>query len=136
MTLTFPRNIQISAGATYSEQFSIKNADQSPLDLTGYTVYARLAKHGRAVNAVTSTSTSPVWRYIDFTTQIDNAVGGGYSLYLDAAVTAKLQEGKYVYSITLENTDGDLVDTLDGLAFVKATFGYTGTNGSLDPNYP
>ena len=70
---------------------------------------------------------------MNLTSVIDDAPGGKYSISLDAAATAKLQEGKYVYAVTLEDANGNLVDTIDGLVFVKTAFGY---GGSLDPNYP
>ena len=70
---------------------------------------------------------------MNLTSTIDDAPGGKYSISLDAAATTKLQEGKYVYAVTLEDDNGNLVDTIDGLVFVKTAFGY---GGSLDPNYP
>ena len=87
-------------------------------------MHAKLAKHQTAQNAVTSTSDAPVYKYITFTSTIVDGPGGVYSISLDAATTAKLKEGKYVYSIVMENGSGDLVDTADGLAFVKVAFGH------------
>ena len=133
MAIQFQTNLSISAGADFSYQFSLKNPDQSPVDVTGYTFHARLGKHRNAVNAITSTSDSPIYKYVNFSSTIDDAPAGKYSISLDATSTAKLPEGKYVYSVTLEDVAGNLVDTIDGLVFVKTAFGYGGT---LDPNYP
>ena len=132
-----PVNIEISAGAGFSKDFFMKNEDLSPTDLTDYTFSARLAKHAGAVNAVTSTSDAPVWKYLDFTVTIADAVGGVYNLSLDSATTAKLEEGKYVYNITSQATPGgEYVDNVSGLAFVRVAFGNTGSFGTVDPNYP
>ena len=136
MAIQFQINIDIQAGAEFSREFSLKNPDQSPVDISGYTMHAKLAKHQTAQNAVTSTSDAPVYKYISFTSTIVDGPGGVYSISLDAATTAKLQEGKYVYSIVMENGSGDLTDTADGLAFVKVAFGHMASGGSLDPNYP
>ena len=133
MAIQFQTNLSISAGTDFSYQFSLKNPDQSPVDVTGYSFHARIGKHRGAVNAITSTSESPIYKYVNLTSTIDDAAGGKYSISLDATTTAKLQEGKYVYAVTLEDTNGNLVDTIDGLVFVKTAFGY---GGSLDPNYP
>ena len=62
--------------------------------------------------------------------------GGVYSISLPAETTEKLEEGKYVYSVVMEDGDGDLIDTADGLAFVKVSFGVLPAGSSLDPNYP
>ena len=126
MAIQFQINIDIQAGAEFSREFSLKNPDQSPVDISGYTMHAKLAKHQTAQNAVTSTSDAPVYKYISFTSTIVDGPGGVYSISLDAATTAKLQEGKYVYAVTLEDANGNLVDTIDGLVFVKTAFGYGG----------
>ena len=136
MAIQFQVNLDIQAGADFSKEFTLKNPDQSPLDITGYTMHAKLAKHAGALNAHTSTTAAPVYKYISFTSTIVDAPGGVYSISLPAETTAKLQEGKYVYSVVMENGSGDLTDTIDGLAFVKVAFGNLPTGASLDPNYP
>lgn len=136
MAIQFQVNIEIAAGADFSKEFSIKNPDQSPVDITGFTMHAKLAKHAGALNATTSTSSAPVYKYINLTSTIVDAANGIYSISLPAETTSKLKEGKYVYSVTMENAEGDLTDTADGLAFVKIAFGNIPSSASLDPNYP
>lgn len=136
MAIQYPVNITIQAGVDFSKTFYMKNEDLTATDLTDYTFSARLAKHAGAVNALTSTSDAPVWKYIDFTVTITDAVNGVYVLSLDAETTSKLEEGKYVYNINSQPSGGTRTDNVNGLAFVTLSFGYTGANGSLDPNYP
>ena len=97
---------------------------------------ARLAKHNKAVNAVTTKNTAPVWKYIDFTGAVVNPTAGTYSISLSAETTTKLNEGKYVFNIVFNDGSGNYTNVMEGLAFVDAAFAYTGTNGSLDPDYP
>jgi len=131
-----PVNIEISAGTNFSKVFYMKNQDLSPTDITNYTFSARIAKHAGAINAVTSTSTTPVWKYIDMNVTITDGVNGEYTVSLDSTTTSKLEEGKYVYSITSQPAGGDFTDNVSGLAFVRLAFGNTGSFGTVDPNYP
>lgn len=136
MARQYPVNIEIAAGVDFSKTFYMKNADLSATDITNYTFSARLAKHAGALNAITSTSDTPVWQYIPFTVNITDAVNGVYELTLPAETTAKLEEGKYVYNITSQPSGGDYASNVSGLAFVSVAFGNTGSFGTLDPNYP
>jgi hypothetical protein len=136
MARQYPVNIEIAAGVDFSKTFYMKNADLSATDITNYTFSARIAKHGGALNAVTSTSNSPVWKYIPFTVNITDGPNGVYEITLPAETTAKLEEGKYVYNITSQPSGGDFSSNVSGLAFVSVAFGNTGSFGTLDPNYP
>tara|TARA_R110002050_G_scaffold292587_1_gene448059 strand:- start:3185 stop:3595 length:411 start_codon:yes stop_codon:yes gene_type:complete len=136
MARQFPVNIEIYAGTDFSKKFYMKNQDLTPTDITGYTFESRLAKHSTSQDAVATTSTSPVWRYVDFVVTITDATNGEYTLSLPADTTSKLKEGKYVYNIVSTPDGGVRSDNVNGLVFVIIAFAYTGTNGSLDPNYP
>ena len=136
MARQFPVNIEMAAGVAFSKLFYMKNADLSPTDITDYTFSARLAKHTTALNAVESTSSTPVWKYIQFGVTIIDGPNGVYELTLDAETTSKLDEGKYVYNITSQPNGGDYSSNVSGLSFVSVAFGNTGSFGTLDPNYP
>ena len=136
MARQFPVNIEIYAGTDFSKKYYMKNQDLTPTDITGYTFEARLAKHATAQDAVKTSSTAPVYRYVDFTVTITDAANGEYTLSLPAATTAKLKEGKYVYNIVSTPDGGVRSDNVNGLAFVIVAFAHTGDGGSLDPNYP
>ena len=136
MASQIQQNINISAGVSFTKQFTALNEDRSAKDLTGYTVLARMAKHSGAVDALKTTNESPVWRYIDFTTSLVNATNGVYSITIPASTTLKLKEGKYVFSIVFKDASDNYTNVMEGLAFVDVAFAFTGTDGSLDPNYP
>lgn len=123
-------NLSISAGTNFSQSFTISNPDSSSTDLTGQTIIARLAKRPGAYDAVASTMTNPVFDYIDFTTSVVDAVHGECLISLTAAETATLQEGKYVYSVVLDDGAGTITEILQGLVTVRPAIGFTTTIGA------
>jgi len=129
-------NLFVSAGADFSQTFTLTEVDGSAIDITGYTITARMAKHADAINASSSTSTDPVWKYITMTTNITDAAGGEYSISLPDTTTVKLKEGKYVYSVVTTDGSSNKEQVLSGLIFVDKAFADIGDLGSLDPNYP
>ena len=126
----------MSAGTSFSQTFTVTEPDNSVTDITGYNFYAKMAKHEGALNAVESTSSSPVWRSIPLTTTIVDAVNGEYSISLDSSINVKLDEGKYVYSIVMEDAGSVKTEILAGLVFVDRGFAFTGDYGTVDSNYP
>ena len=123
MAAPFTVNINISAGADFTQQFTAKKADQSPIDITGCTFLAKLAKHPTAVDAMTSTSGVPAYKYITLDTNIVDGVRGIYNISLDSAKTSLLPEGKFLYSVVMVNTSGEKSPAVQGVAFVDVAFG-------------
>ena len=127
MASPFQVNISISAGADFTQQFTVNNPDFSPVDITGYKFFANLAKHPTAINAAVSTSGTPVYKYVSFNTNIVSGALGLYSITLLATETSKLAEGKYVYNIIMEDLDGEKSSLVSGVAFVDVAFGAVST---------
>ena len=123
MAAPFTVNINISAGADFTQQFTAKTADQSPMDITGCTFLAKLAKHPTALDATTSTSGVPVYNFITLDTSVVDGTAGIYSISMNAAKTSLLPEGKYLYSVVMQNTSGEKSPAVDGVAFVDVAFG-------------
>jgi len=123
MAPQFQVNINISAGANFTQEFVIQNPDASPVDLTGSTFFANLAKHPTAIDAAVSTSGTPVYKYVTFTTNLVDPLKGIYSIALSTNQTSKLEEGKYVYNVVLQDVNGDKTSVMSGLAFVDVAFG-------------
>ena len=103
MAPQFQVNINVSAGVDFNQEFVIQNPDGSPVVITECTFAANLAKHPTAVDAAVSTSGTPVRTYVPFTTSVVDGVGGKYSIALTPTQTAKLQEGKYVYNVVMQD---------------------------------
>ena len=141
MAAPFSVNLVIGAGIDFNQQFTLTNADKSPIDITGYTFYGNLSKTERAINAVLSTSTDPVYVRTPFTTTIVNGTGGVYSISLTADQTRALQLGKYVYDVVMRDLNGELLQAVSGLAFVDVAFGapipaVTPPSTTTPTNYP
>ena len=125
MASPYTVNINVNAGVDFSQQFTITGPDLAPVDITGYKFYAQLAKHPTAIDANVSTSGSPVYEYRPFTTRVISGTAGTYSISMDSTNTSKLEEGKYVYNIIMEDLSGDKTSVISGLAFVDVAFGAT-----------
>ena len=123
MAPQFQVNISISAGADFTQEFIINNPDASPVDLTGSTFFANLAKSPTAIDAMVSTSGTPVYKYVTFTTNVVDPLKGIYSIALSTTQTSKLEEGKYVYNVVLQDVNGNKTSAMSGLAFVDVAFG-------------
>ena len=123
MASPFQVNINISAGVDFTQQFTVNNPDFSPVDITGYKFFAKLAKHPTSIDAMTSTSGTPVYNYVTFDTSIVDGKKGIYSISLGSAKTSLLTEGKYVYSVVMQNTSGEKSPAIEGISFVDVAFG-------------
>ena len=123
MASPFQVNINISAGVDFVQQFTVNNPDFTPVNITGFKFHAKLAKHPTAIDAVTSTSGVPVYNYVSFDTSVVDGQKGIYSISMDTKKTSLLPEGKYVYSVVLENLSGEKSPAVDGIAFVDVAFG-------------
>ena len=123
MAAQYQVNLTISAGVDFTQEFTVNNPDQSPVDITGYKFFANLAKHPTAIDAVVSTSGSPVYSYVPFSTNVVSGILGKYSISLNPTQTSKLAEGKYVYNIVMEDLNGEKTSVVGGIAFVDVAFG-------------
>ena len=123
MAAPYQVNITISAGVSFAQQFTITNPDGSPVVITGFKFFGNLAKHPTAIDASVSTSGSMVYEYFPFTSRIVNGTSGVYEISMSSGNTSKLQEGKYVYNVVMQDLSGDKTSVLSGLAFVDVAFG-------------
>ena len=122
MAASYSVNLNINAGTTFKQNFYLTNPDKSPSNITGYTFYAKMAKHASAMVATESTRDNPVYNYIPMTTSVVDGVGGVYCLYMSSNQTAKLSEGKYCYSVVAQDRNGNKSEVVDGLVFVERGF--------------
>ena len=123
MAAQFQVNITIAAGADFTQEYTVTSPDNLPVDITGYKFSANLAKHPTAIDAAVSTSGSPVYKYIPFSTNVVSGADGLYSLTMLSNETSKLQEGKYVYNVVMTDLDGEKSNLIGGVAFVDVAFG-------------
>jgi hypothetical protein len=116
-------NIVIPAGSDFSQVYYLTNPDMSPKDLSGCHVTANIAKHPRALDAVTSTSEEPDYTYSPFKCYIEDGKMGVISLNMNSSQTVKLEEGKYVYGVSIRDVNGYLHSPISGVALVQIDMG-------------
>ena len=123
MAAQYQVNITVSAGVDFTQEYTVTSPDNVPVDITGYKFFANLAKHPTAIDAAISTSGSPVYTYVPFTTLVVDGKKGIYNITLTSAQTSKLQEGKYVYNVVMQDLNSEKSSVVGGLAFVDVAFG-------------
>lgn len=97
------------------------NPDKTPVNLVGATFSANLAKHSMSQDALVENG--PVYKFTPFDASVVDASNGSYSITLTPDQTSLLEEGKYVYSVSMTNVNGVVIETISGLAFVDNAFG-------------
>ena len=103
-------NLTIDQGATFSSDVTVKDANNNPFDLTGYTASAKMAKG----YASTRTRTN-----ITCTVAAD-ATTGVVAMQLTADTTSNLEEGRYVYDLEILQTSSSTVTrVIEGVITVR-----------------
>ncbi len=101
-------NLDIIQGSTFYAQLSIKNSDNSPVNLTGYNVRGHI-KYGYSSNSILL-NLNPT---IDTTAPL-TAASGVINVRLTAGQTSLLPIIVGVYDIETYNNDGEVNKVLDG----------------------
>ena len=123
MSSQFQVNLQVSANMDFYQEFYLAEADFTPLDITDMTFHSSIKKNASSVIANETTSTSIKQDYVSFETGVVDGVGGVYYLRLTTTESSKLEEGKYVYSTVMTNTENEFTEVCSGLVFVTVAFG-------------
>ena len=124
MAAAYQVNIAISAGANFAQEFYVTNPDMTPRDITGCKFAGNLSKHAVSINAVTSTSKTPVYKVIPFYTRVVDGQRGVIEISMTPHNSNLLKEGKYVYDVVCKEPSGAITNIVSGLAFVSKTFGH------------
>ena len=82
-------NLVLDQGVDLEATFTIRNDNQSALNLTGYTGSAQLRKHPEASKSTPFTVTFP------------NRVNGQIKVAMASTVTTVIEGGRYVYDLVL-----------------------------------
>ena len=99
----------IEQGTTFNSQISLDDSNGTSYNLTGFTIKSQARRSYYSANAA-----------INFTVQIPDANNGVVTLSANAAVTANVSPGKYVYDVMLTQASTGLVTrVLEGQIFVS-----------------
>lgn len=103
-------DITIQQGASYSQSFQFKDANNAPLNMTGYVVAAEVWEAEKRA------------KYADFTVAWVNQAQGSFQISLNMGQTHGIPETGY-YDILVTNPDGTSDYWLRGQAILET--GYT-----------
>ena len=85
-------NITIPGGADFQQTFFLESAANTPLNLTGYTGYAKLKKSPASLNISAA-----------FVVSFPNRTGGSVNISLGSSITSSLRPGRYCYDVLLDS---------------------------------
>lgn len=97
--------LQIEAGATFSTEITVREADGTSKNLVNYSARSQLRKSYYSTTAT------------DFTINITDSANGVISMGLSAANTANIRAGRYVYDVEIES-QGVVTRIFEGIATV------------------
>lgn len=101
-------NITIPGGADFQQTFFLESIANTPLDLTGYTGYAKLKKSPASLNTSAT-----------FAVSFPSAINGKVKISLGSTITSKLRPGRYCYDILLDSGTSK-TRVVEGSALVTA----------------
>lgn len=105
----YTNNIVIEKGTDFSIDYNLSNKDGSVLDLSNYTVTAKLKKHYGA-----TTSVGFAVSYVDRS-------NGKIRISMASSITSALSSGRNVYDILATDGSNKTTKAVKGMAFVEET---------------
>lgn len=100
-------NITLDQGSDYSTTLYISDENDVAIDIEGYSFQAKARKH-----FTSNTSYS-------FTMTISNAEEGELTMSMNAATTANISGGRYVYDAEMVDTNNTTTRIVEGILTVK-----------------
>lgn len=100
-------NIVIEQGASFSNTYFVEDSNNTPLNLSGHTAIAKLAKH----------PASSIKTNFNVTISTNS---GSVSIALTSGITSNLKPGRYVYDVLLTDSVGSRIRIVEGTALVTA----------------
>lgn len=99
--------LTINQGATFKKSRTLKNADQTPIDLTGYTFVSQIRKSFYSMNPTAN-----------ITVTTTDTANGIIELSMVAADTANVKAGRYVYDLKMTTDAGIVIREMEGVVTV------------------
>jgi len=100
-------NIVIEQGANFATTYLLENSNNSPMNLSGYSGVAKLAKHPASSNKT------------NFLVSITSG-SGSVSIAMTSGTTSTLKPGRYLYDVLLTDGSGKKTRVVEGTATVVA----------------
>jgi len=103
----FAANFTIERGTDFETEFSLKDNDGLPFNLTNYRVFAKIRKHRQSETSIA------------FRTGFLSRVDGRITLTLPRWFSSKLKPGRYVYDVIVEDSNFKQKVVLEGDIIVE-----------------
>lgn len=98
--------LTIEQGANFTTQVVVKDENNNPINLTGYSAAAQLRRSHYSVSAT------------NFEVELTEPVSGQITLSLDYSVTANLIPGKMVHDLLITDPSNVKTRIIEGIAVV------------------
>ena len=99
--------LSIDQGSTFLSTVDLVADDGTPIDLSGYTLASQIRKSYYSLNPTAN-----------LTVTIQNAATGNVSIYIDAANTANIRAGRYLYDIKMTSITGVVTRIVEGIVTI------------------
>ena len=100
-------NIFIDQGATFTTTVTVTDANDSAVNLSGYSVAAQIRKSHQSTSSV------------DFTASVSDASSGEITISLTPTQTTDLEQGRYVYDVLITASGGTKTRVVEGQVTVN-----------------
>ena len=95
--------LDIDQGSDFTTEITLENDDDTPMNLTGFSVYSQFRK---SYSAMTANS---------FVCTITNAATGKISLTLPGATSSNIKPGRYLYDVEIVSPSGQKTRVVEGI---------------------
>lgn len=102
-----PLNLTLEQGTDFQVNFTVRNKDQTPLNLFGFSASSEMRKHYTAE------------KKYDFQVDFIDRATGKLRLTMSDSVTSTLAEGRYVYDVFIESANGTRTKVVAGMVLVQ-----------------
>tara|TARA_B100000287_G_scaffold255279_1_gene239944 strand:- start:1090 stop:1422 length:333 start_codon:yes stop_codon:yes gene_type:complete len=99
-------NIVLDQGVDFEATFTIKNNNNSSLNLTGYTAESKIKKHPEAT------------KFNAFAVSFPDRVNGVVKVSLASTITSTIEGGRYVYDVVLTSPNAYKTRPIQGNVLV------------------
>jgi hypothetical protein len=99
--------LTIDQGATFSSVINLTNDDNSPINLANTTFTAQIRKSYYSTNPTAN-----------ITVTIEDSANGIVRLSLDAANTANIKSGRYLYDLKMKDAEDISVRVIEGIVTI------------------
>lgn len=95
--------LDIDQGSDFTTEIELENENDTPMNLTGFSVYSQFRKSYGSTTAYS------------FTCNIVNATQGKISLTLPGATSSNIRSGRYLYDVEVVSPSGVKTRVIEGI---------------------